>query len=290
MKTTIRPDRGTQADSGQNFSIQLDHRAMFYLQAGSGPALLLVHGLLGYSFSWRYSIPALAEIATVYAFDLPGAGFSEPTQDMDCCFRACADRVLRFMDAIGVENCDLLGTSHGGAVAMMAASIAPDRFRKLVLVDPVNPWSAHGRLLSMVLSNSLIAPIFCALMPRLSVLQRFYFHRLFGDTRRIRAGALEGYLKPLRRPGALEYGVGILRSWNRDLKELEAVLPRISHIPTLLVWGRLDAAVDPASASKLKAQFQNCRLVMLEGVGHLPYEETPEEFNRVVREFLVDGH
>jgi len=276
-----------QVDPVKKLSVQLDSKSLSYLQAGSGPALLLVHGLLGYSFSWRYSIPVLGEIATVYALDLPGAGSSEPTEDMDCCFRACAERLLRFMDAVGVENCDLLGTSHGGAVAMMAAATAPGRVRKLILVDPVNPWSAHGRLLSIVLSNFLIAPIFRALMPRLSVLQRFYFHRLFADTRRIKPGTLEGYMKPLRRPGALEYGLGILRSWNRDLRELKSVLPRISHIPALLVWGSLDAAVDPASAPRLKAQFHNCRLVMLEGVGHLPYEETPQEFNRVIREFLV---
>jgi len=287
VKTTINSGFEAQADSLGSLSIQLDGRTLVYLRAGSGPALLLVHGLLGYSFSWRYTVPALAKIATVYAPDLPGAGFSEPTEDMDCCFRACAERVLRLMDSIGVTDCDLLGTSHGGAVAMMAAAIAPRRIRRLILVDPVNPWSAHGQVLSRLLSNFLVAPIFCSLMPRLSVLQRFYFRRLFADTRRIRPGTLDGYLKPLRRPGALEYGLGILRSWNRDLRELKSVLPRISHIPTLLVWGSLDAAVDPASAVKLKAQFHNCRLVLLEGVGHLPYEETPEEFNRVVREFLV---
>jgi len=50
---------------------------MRYLSAGSGPPLLLVHGLLGYSFSWRFTIPALAQHATVYAIDLLGTGFSD---------------------------------------------------------------------------------------------------------------------------------------------------------------------------------------------------------------------
>ena len=63
-------------------------------------------------------------------------------------------------------------------------------------------------------------------------------------------------------------------------------MPRIAHIPTLLIWGSLDAAVYPASAAKLKHRFNNCRLVMFEGVGHLPYEEAPEEFIRAVAEFL----
>jgi pimeloyl-ACP methyl ester carboxylesterase len=78
----------------------------------------------------------------------------------------------------------------------------------------------------------------------------------------------------------------VLRSWNEDLAELKSALPRISHIPTLLIWGSLDAAVDPASAPKLQAQFHSGRLLMMEGAGHLPYEEVPDEFNRTVAEFL----
>ena len=257
-----------------------------FSRAGSGPALLLVHGLLGYSFSWRYVVPALASQATVYALDLPGAGYSDSPAGMNCSFRACAQRLLRFMDVAGVETCDLLGTSHGGAVAMMAAAIAPERFRRLLLVCPVNPWSPHGKILSVFLTRPGIATAFQHLVPRLQILQEFYFRRLFGDTRRIRPGTLEEYLKPLRRPRALDYPLGILRTWNRDLDDLKSALPRISHIPTLLIWGSRDAAVDPASAEVLREQFENCGLVMMEGVGHLPYEETPEEFNRVISEFL----
>lgn len=271
----------------EDLSLALGGAHMRFLRAGSGPPLLLVHGLMGYSFSWRHTLPVLARYATVYAPDLPGAGFSDSTPGMDCCFQACAERLLRFMDAAGINDCDLLGTSHGGAIAMMAAATAPQRIRRLILVDAVNPWSARGRTLSVWLSSPLIAPAFQEIAPRLPIIQWFYFRRLFGDTRRIRPGTLEGYRKPMRRPGALKYGVSILRSWNRDLAELESVLPRISHIPTLLIWGNLDAAVDPASAPRLQSQFRNCQLLIFEGVGHLPYEEVPEEFNRAVAEFLA---
>jgi pimeloyl-ACP methyl ester carboxylesterase len=207
---------------------------------------------------------------------------------MDCRLRACAERLLHFMDAVGVSDCDLLGTSHGGGVAMMAASLAPQRIRRLILVDSVNPWSARGKTLSVLLSSPVVAAAVRKLLPRLHTLREFYFRRLYGDTRRIRPGTLEGYTKPLRRPGALKYGLAVLRSWNEDLTELESVLPRISHIPTLLIWGSRDAAVDPASAPRLRTHFRDCRLVMLDGVGHLPYEEVPEKFNRAVAQFLAE--
>jgi pimeloyl-ACP methyl ester carboxylesterase len=263
-----------------------DSARMRYLRAGSGPPLLLVHGLLGYSFSWRFSIPTLARRSTVYAIDLMGTGFSDRPAALDCSFKASAQHLLQFMDKTGVASCDLLGTSHGGAVSMMAAALAPDRVRRLILVAPVNPWSAHGKRLSVLLTSALVAPLFLKLAPRVRIFDRFYHGRLFGDRRHMPPDSIEGYRKPMRIPGSYEYALAVLRSWNHDLSELESMLPRIAHIPTLLIWGSLDAAVDPASAAHLKRQFENCCLVMLDGVGHLPYEESPEEFNRAVAEFL----
>ena len=78
-----------------------------------------------------------------------------------------------------------------------------------------------------------------------------------------------------------------MRSWNRDLDELELALPRIADIPTLLLWGSKDTAVNPASAELLRQQFRDCRLEVFDGVGHLPYEEVPETFNSSVIAFLA---
>jgi pimeloyl-ACP methyl ester carboxylesterase len=270
----------------EDLRMNLDGLSCRYRRAGSGPALVLVHGLMGYSFSWRYAIPVFAEQSAVYAIDLPGTGLSDRWPDLDYSLAASAKRLLRFMDQAGIASCDLLGTSHGGAVAMMAAMLAPQRVRRLVLVAPANPWSAHGRFLIPFLCSPVVAPVFVELAPRLRILQEFYFRRLFGDTRRIRPGTLEGYLDRLRTRGSFEYGLNVIRTWKQDMRELQAAIPRIGHIPTLLIWGDRDAAVEPASAQPLRAQFQNCRLLMLEGVGHLPYEEVPEEFNRAVVLFL----
>jgi len=266
--------------------VSLDGVRVRYLRSGSGPPLLLLHGLLGYSFSWRFVMPVVAQQATVYAVDMPGAGFSERRPGLDCCLHASAERLLRFLDAVRVESCDLLGTSQGGAVTMMAAAIAPQRVRLLILVNPINPWSARGQWRANFLSSRPITPIFLRLAPHLTMTHGFILRRLFGDARRIRPGTLEGYSAPFAFPGAFINTLAVLRSWNRDLQQLESMLPRINHIPTLMLWGSMDRAVRPESAHELLKHFQNCRLVMLKGVGHLPYEEVPEEFNRVVAEFL----
>jgi len=267
--------------------ITLDGARMRYLRTGYGPALLLVHGLLGYSFSWRYALPYLARQAKVHAVDMLGVGFSDRPTNLDCCLRANAERLLRFLDAVGEDSCDLVGTSHGGAVAMMAASLAPERVRRLVLVAPVNPWSHLGKRMAAFLSSSAIAPLFLRAAPYLEGTHGYFLRRLYGDTRRIRPGTLEGYSAPFALPGAFVSGLGILRTWAQDLGELQVALPRISHIPTLLLWGSVDAAVDPASAEPLRKQFEDCRVLLFDGVGHLPYEEVPEEFNHAVGEFLA---
>jgi pimeloyl-ACP methyl ester carboxylesterase len=271
----------------EDLRVNLDGLSCRYQRAGSGPALLLVHGLMGYSFSWRHTVPVLAQQAAVYALDLPGTGLSDHSPDIDCSLTISAKRLLRFMDQTGIASCDLLGTSHGGAVAMMAAALDPTRMRRLVLVAPANPWSGYRRFLIPVLNSPVVAPVFLQLAPRLPILQEFFFRRLFGDTRRIRPATLEGYLAPMRTRGSFEYALRVIRTWKQDMQNLRSVIPAIADIPTLLIWGDRDRAVDPASGQQLKAQFQNCRLLMLEGVGHLPYEEVPEEFNRAVSLFLL---
>ena len=68
--------------------------------------------------------------------------------------------------------------------------------------------------------------------------------------------------------------------------KLQAVLPQLRNVPTLLVWGSKDRAVDAASAEPLRSNFQSAQFAVIEGAGHLPYEECPEEFSRIVTDFL----
>lgn len=259
---------------------------MHYLRAGSGPAVVLVHGLLGHSFSWRFAMPVLARNFTVYAVDMLGSGYSDrPVVDQS--LRANAERLLRFVDQVAGAPCRLLGSSRGGAIVMRAAALAPRSVERMVLVSPVNPWSPHGRRIAGVLSHPWVAPVFSRLAPRVKGFQRFLLRRLYGDPRRIRPGTLEGYVAPYAISGSFAQEVRILETWNRDVDELRTVLPLIADIPTLLLWGSRDAAVSPESAEPLRRNFKRCRLIMMEGIGHLPYEEVPDEFNRIVYEFLL---
>ncbi len=258
----------------------------------SGPALVLLHGLLGYSFSWRYTMPALAPYATVYAPDMLGAGFSDRPAGLDHSMRGTAQRLLRFIEGLGVSSFDLLGTSHGGAVAMTAAAECVSgnsglHLRRLVLVAPVNPFSAHGRWLAPFFGGAFGAALFRLIVGRTSFSYSYWHARMYGDRSRIPPGTLEGYMAPLAIPGLFEHALSIVRSWTRDLRELEETLPELAGVPTLLMWGSKDSAVYASSAAQLGKYFPNSWTIIFPGVGHLPYEECPEEFNRALIEFLT---
>jgi pimeloyl-ACP methyl ester carboxylesterase len=270
--------------------VTVDGARVRYLQAGSGPPLILLHGLMGYSFSWRFTIPALSRHTTVYAPDQLGTGFSDRPAGLDCRLCAMADRLFKFLDAVGVSSFDLLGTSHGGAVAMMAASMRDTRpdlhLRKLILVAPVNPWSAHGRRLAPFIGSALGSTLFLRSVNYMRWTFPYWLARLYGDSQRIPPGTLEGYEAPVSIPGSFEYAVGIVSHWTNDLRELEHAIPKLADIPTLLVWGSADPAVYVQSAEQLRRHFKNCEAVVYPGVGHLPYEEVPEQFSATVLEFL----
>lgn len=270
--------------------MDFDGPRMRYLRAGSGPALILLHGLMGYSFSWRYAMPALAPYATVYAPDMLGAGFSDRPR-IDHSMRATARRVLRFAENLGLSEFDLLGTSRGGAVAMCAASECVTggklRVRRLVLVAPVNPYSSHGRWMAPLAGSRWGSAVVRAVIERAPSLYPFFHARMFGARRRIPPGSLDGYKAPLAIPGLFEHGLSIVSTWTADLKELEALLPALAPIPTLLMWGTKDPAVYVSSMKPLARYFLQAESVTFPGVGHLPYEECPEEFNRALLEFLT---
>jgi len=271
----------------------LDGAHMRYLRAGSGPPLVLLHGLMGYSFSWRFTMPALAPYATVYAPDMLGAGFSERAQGIDHGLQATALRVLQLVQQLGIWSFDLLGTSHGGGVAIMAAAESlrrPDlpKINRLILSAPINPYSAHGRRLAPFIGSRVGSALFRFVMPHSLFLYSFFHARMFGDRRNMPADSGPGYLKPMAIPGLFDHGLGIVSTWTADLRKLEAVLPEVGRIPTLFIWGSKDSAVFLSSAKPLAQYFPNSRLVVFPGVGHLPYEECPDDFNRALIEFLTN--
>jgi pimeloyl-ACP methyl ester carboxylesterase len=271
-------------ETATTFWAEIDGQRMHYLKAGSGPPVILVHGLLGGSFCWRFNMPELSERYTVYALDLPGQGLSDVQRGTDCGMQMQAQRLARFLDSNRLSSVDVVASSWGGAVALlMAASCSA--VRSLVLAAPVKPWSTFGRervrFCGSIMGSLLVR---CGL-PFSGRFHHIAVERMYGDTAKIRPGTLEGYSALIRRRGRARSLINIFRHWEKDLDAVEKAIPQV-QAPTLLVWGTSDGAVDVRSAEVLKQSLRRCRLQMIPGAGHLPFEESPEVFNRLVLDFI----
>jgi len=117
-------------------------------------------------------------------------------------------------------------------------------------------------------------------------LHRAALGRMYADESRITPETRDGYEINLGDLRSYQYALEIVRTWRPDMQLLREALPSIANIPTLLLWGKEDQVVSPSSGLKLRKCFRNAQYTVIPDAGHLPYEETPAEFNRIVQQFL----
>jgi len=265
--------------------VEITGQKLHYQQTGSGTPVVLIHGLLGGSFCWRFNIPALSGPHSVFAVDLPGFGPSDAPRTTDCSMQAQALRLLGLIDQLQFDSVDVVASSWGGAVAFFLAAQS-QKVRSLVLAAPVNPWSDFGMERVRFFSGRLGGWLLRMAIPISSPLHGVVLRRMYGDPGRIPEGTLQGYAAMLMRQGRVHNLLSALRNWEDDMHALRNAITQV-QVPVLLVWGTKDGAVDVRSAGALEHALPRCETALLPGVGHLPFEENPEGFDRLVLDFLA---
>jgi pimeloyl-ACP methyl ester carboxylesterase len=268
----------------QKHGAEINGQQLRCYRAGSGPPLVLLHGLLGGSFCWRLNMEAFSQRHTVFAVDLPGFGENDAPHDLDCSMAAQAVRLSGWLEKLGLESVDVLGSSWGGAVAILLAALS-GRVRSLVLSAPVNPWSDFGAGRIGFLNGRMGGTLLRMILPVSRPLHLTALKRMYGDPGRIPSGTLEGYSSLLIRRGRAHNLLSSLRGWEGDMTALRGAIARV-RARSLLIWGTRDGAVDLKSSEALMQALPYCELALIQGAGHLPFEETPDEFNRLVLDFL----
>ena len=256
-----------------------------YLVGGSGPPLVLVHGIAASSFSFRFNCTELMREFQVFVPDLMHLEDRPSMAHLDGSLRATSARLAEFFADVGVERANVLGSSHGGSVVMKLAAANPEAFARVVLVSPANPFARHYRaVVSFYLSR--LGRVFVRLAPLVAGrVWDFGIGRMYADPRGMAPGTGIGYARPLRRKGTTHYLLSCLETFNDDIESLRDELPVIASVPTLLIWGDRDPVVEVESGYHLRDAL-SADMVVMRGIGHLPYEESPQEFNRIVLEYL----
>ena len=256
-----------------------------YLVGGTGPPLVLVHGIAASSFSFRLSCEALMRSFRVFVPDLMNVGYSDRILGLDGSLGATAARMLEFLDQAGLEAADILGSSHGGSVVMELAALAPERFRRMVLVSPANPFAARYEAIIRFYLSAVGGAFMraCPFMP--GWMWDYGIGRMYANPSRMPPATGIGYARPLRQPGTIRHILGSLKSFGDDIEALRPRLPAMRKIPTLIIWGDRDPVVEIESGYQLQLAL-GAEMAVIRDVGHLPYEETSEEFNRILLEYL----
>src|SRR5215471_7010795 len=121
--------------SGTRHHAQTESGRIAYTEQGTGPVALFVHGVLLNGHLWRHQLEHLSDIRRCIAIDLLAHGATEIASDQDVSVTANATMVAQFIDALKIDQVDLVGNDSGGGIAQIFAGLHPERVRSLTLTD-----------------------------------------------------------------------------------------------------------------------------------------------------------
>lgn len=257
-----------------------------YFVTGNGPDLVALHGMLGSADSWDQVLPLLGAEATAYAVDGVGCGKTPCASPQEPNLELSVKQLHAFLDALNLGRVDLLGTSYGAATAMLFAARYPERVRRLILHAPANPFSHLSDPMIWFYRSGVGRWFARHLFSLPRPVQEFSLLGLCGLSVEVREAVIRKYTQALRREGAIEHQLGAVRNLIEDMKVLKKELVRLKGYSTQILWGTHDRVVSLESGMSLHEMLDRSSLTLLPGVGHLPYEECPEEFSRSVLHFL----
>lgn len=249
---------------------------------GSGPHVILLHGFVQASWAWRHNLDALAAHFTVHALCVPGFGWSEKPASADYRLVEQARRVLLWMDCMGLVDAALVGNSLGGALALQIAALAPDRARRLVLLNPAGAGSYPMAWLAALQRRAWAPLLSLPGVPaglKLGLRHAAYARLPVDDT------YMAHFLAPLTTPGAPEAALAVAQTYNDDLTALSRRLRGILQ-PTLVIRGGADRVMPASVVWRVANGLHDARVVDFPASGHCPMEEEAERFNTVVIDFL----
>ncbi|MCR8916070.1 alpha/beta hydrolase [Marinobacter panjinensis] len=265
-------------------SVQVDDMTIAYLSNAepvAGETIVLIHGFGANKDNWTRLAGELTDEFNVYAIDLPGHGDSSKALDLGYRFEDQVGHVSKILAALDIDKPHMMGNSMGGAITALYAATFPGQVRSAVLFDPAGIFKYDSELVELVLEGDN------PLIPSKE-----------GDFKRLIDFALEK--KPFV-PWPIYEVMEERAIANRDVNQVifaairdsgyepdfRTAITRI-EVPVLVIWGMEDRVINYRNADVFVEQIPDARKVLLEGVGHAPMVEVPEESAQLFREFLVE--
>ncbi len=257
-----------------------------FAEAGEGPPLLLVHGILVDHREWAGLVPRLLERFRCIAPDLPGFGASDKPSPNTFPYtrEAFASSLAGVLEHLGLDRVHVCGHSMGGAVALTFAADFPERIERLTVLDAAcypMPLPLKGRLPLL----PLVGPFVFKKLYRRPVFRDYFRKEVYNGRPVPHPELIDAWYDVLDTPEGREAGYAALRNAVADTRSLVPKIPRI-EAPSLVVWGAEDRLVPVGLGHRLVKELRSARLELVEGVGHAPNEEAPAR----IAELLASHH
>ena len=280
-----------QFDAIERMSIKtvlVHDQRIAYLDVGTGPPVILIHGFGGSMWQWEHQQHALSQHFRVLTLDLPGAGLSDKPE-IDYRPDQMLDFFLGFMDAVEIPQATLVGNSMGAGLAIGMALTHPTHVVKLVLIDGL-PQHVMEKLTSPSVRRALetSAPswlvsfgnwLFGGLMIE-SVLKE-----IVHDPALLTPAVIERSNRNRQRPGLIKPIMTVRENLPLWESGFATRIDEITH-PTLVIWGEEDRVFPIAVGEELQQTIKGSRFIRIPKAGHIPQWEQPDLVNQELIAFI----
>jgi pimeloyl-ACP methyl ester carboxylesterase len=276
----------------ESHEFRLDGLRYHYVDEGTGPTLLFVHGNPTWSFAFRNLIKALSTSYRVLAVDHIGCGFSDKPQDYRYRLDQHVANLERFVTALDLRELTLVAHDWGGAIGMGVATRQPDRFARFVLF---NTGAFRSRRMPLRIAVCRIPGLGALAIRGLNLFARAALRMAVAHPERLTPAVKRGYLAPY---GNWDDRVAILRFVEdiplapahpsyATLLSIEESLAKLRDRPMLLIWGERDWCFTGEFLEEFRRRFPQAETFRLPDAGHYVFEDAPEPIIARVQEFLA---
>jgi pimeloyl-ACP methyl ester carboxylesterase len=272
-------------------SVQTASGQIGYVERGTGPAALFVHGILMNSWLWRNQLDDLSDMRRCIAVDIMGHGRTEIAPGQDVSVTAQARMLAEFLDAIRIDRVDLVGNDTGGAICQIFAALYPERVRSITLTNCEThdnwPPAAFMPFIEMVKGGELRATLDAMLNDTSIYRSPQGFGACYEHPEHVADDTIDTYLRPLVRSAQRTHDVErfVAAMDNKHTVAIESGL-RALRTRALIAWATDDVFFQLKWAQWLESTLQGAtRLVEFEGARIFFPEERPKQFNRELARF-----
>jgi len=234
----------------------------------NGTPILLLHGAFSSLHTWDGWVREMKKDYRLIRFDLPGFGLTGPTEENKYSVEIYMNFINEFLDTFKIKKVVIVGNSLGGWMSWEFAWRFPEKVIKLILIDSAGYF--HNRAIPLPFKMARL-PLGGALMgistPR-NIFVRLV-QEVYGDKSKVTDNLVDRYYDPFLRIGNREAFIAIAKSnYTDNTKKLKEI-----KTETLILWGSEDAWIPVEFAHRFVNEIPNSRLIIYEGVGHVPMEE-----------------